>query len=181
MELVVFQFVTIAFCSSTGDHRRVWLCFLYTHCIRYTYLLLRIPSDPSLPKGKQSQHSASPTMSDAPICHFCGTSLEWVQYVHVSTEEPSTGPSTSDVASPGLSGAEESPPLTTGHALPYAATDAVGCYCCKSTLLAHVHLVVHQDTQVCYLMSTSVLMTSSSCSFLQLPRFDGLNFSLRHR
>ncbi|XP_072739350.1 uncharacterized protein [Ciconia boyciana] len=67
------------------------------------------------PSGKQSQPSASPTMSDAPI-HlsflWSFTGLAPGCSCLSCTEEPTTGPRTPDVASPGLHGGEESPPLT---------------------------------------------------------------------
>lgn len=77
--------------------RRVWLYFLYTHYIRSPSMLLRIPSNPTLTKVKQSQPSAFPTMSDAPI-HlwflWCFPGLPEVCSRPSCSEEPSTGPST---------------------------------------------------------------------------------------
>lgn len=68
-------------------------------------------------------------------------------------------------------------PLFTGNklqciSLPSAAQDAVACLCCKGTLLAHGHLLVHQDPKLplsqaaFYLLSPR--LTNKTCKCLKM-------------
>lgn len=187
MEFLVFQFVPIASCPSTeeqwGESGSIFFTPTISLFIMIFISLLRIHTDPSVLEGEQPQTSASPIVSNAPM-HL---QLLWPFTGQASlclclscTKEPRTGPMTLDVASPGLSGGEESLSLT---CWPCSSLCSYR-YCWLPLVQKHIagsHSTCAQDTQVCYLVSSSLLKASSSCSFLQLPRFNGLNFSLIHR
>lgn len=60
-----------------------------------------------------------------------------------------------DMASPVLSRGEDALPWPAGNALPHVDQEAVSLLCCRSTLLAHVQLGIHQDPQVPFCQASS--------------------------
>lgn len=142
--------------------RRVWLYHLCSFPWEWIYPHMgKIPCSSILFPRLNSPRSLSLIAWEMlqSLNKLFGPFLDSLQYAHVCLVLGSPALGTALQAWPHQCWAEEKDHLSwpADNALPNAARDSAGCFCCEGTLLARGHFVVYQDP-----MSPALLLSSWS-------------------